>query len=49
LAQALDAISRVIHLPFFKFNGGKKFGLEEIEASLSYAAADGTKAVLAIR
>jgi NADPH2:quinone reductase len=49
LAQALEAISRVIHLPYFKFNAGKKFGLEEIEAALSYAAADGTKAVLAIR
>ncbi|TSJ36513.1 zinc-binding dehydrogenase [Mucilaginibacter corticis] len=48
LAQALEAISQVIHLSFFKFNAGKQFSLEEIEAALSYTAADGSKAVLVI-
>lgn len=46
LAEALDEISRLIHLPFFKFNAGQRFALEDIDAALAYVAADGSKAVL---
>lgn len=49
LAEALNDISKVIHQPFFKFNAGRKFRMEEIEDALSYVSTDGSKAVLTIR
>ncbi len=45
LAEALDEISRLIHLPFFKFKADQLFALEDIDAALAYVAADGSKAV----
>jgi NADPH:quinone reductase-like Zn-dependent oxidoreductase len=46
LAEALDEISRQIHLPFFKFKASQRFSLEEIDEALAYVSSDGSKAVL---
>lgn len=46
LAGALNDISRVIHQPFFKFDAGKRFRLEEIDEALSFVSSNGSKAVL---
>ena len=48
LAEALEAISTVVDLPFFQFKAGKRFGLEEIEAALSYVSPDSSKAMIQI-
>ena len=46
LEHALDEISRLIHLPFFKFNAGQRFTLEDINQALAYVSSDSSKAVL---
>jgi NADPH:quinone reductase-like Zn-dependent oxidoreductase len=48
LAVALEEISKVLHLPHFKFNIGKKFGFNEIDQALSYVGSTAGKAVLTI-
>jgi NADPH2:quinone reductase len=46
LAAALDEISKVIHLPHFRFKTGAKFKLEEVDQALAFAGREGGKAVL---
>ena len=48
LAVALEEISKMLHLPHFKFNIGKKFSFDEIDQALSYVASRAGKAVLTI-
>jgi NADPH:quinone reductase-like Zn-dependent oxidoreductase len=46
LQQALDDISRIIHLPHFETVIGKAFAFNQINEALQYAAQPGIKAVL---
>ena len=46
LAEALEEISKVIHMPHFKFNIGAKFTLEQIGEALAFTGSKGTKAML---
>jgi NADPH2:quinone reductase len=48
LAAALEEISKVIHLPHFKFKIGKKFSFEDIEQAIGYVASTAGKALLTI-
>lgn len=48
LAMALEEISKVLHLPHFRFNIGKKFSFEEIDQAIDYASSTSGKAILTI-
>jgi NADPH2:quinone reductase len=49
LAEALEEISKVIHLPHFKFKIGKRFSFEDIQQALAYVASTDGKALLTIQ
>lgn len=46
LKQALDEISKMIHLPHFKTKPGKKFTFEQFEEALAFPSQDGRKTIL---
>jgi NADPH:quinone reductase len=46
LAQALSEISKMIHMPHFRFKAGKKFSFEQVEKALSFTATKDGKAIL---
>ncbi len=46
LAIALDEISKVIHMPHFRFKIGAKFRLEEIDQALAFSGLNRGKALL---
>jgi NADPH:quinone reductase-like Zn-dependent oxidoreductase len=48
LEQALDEISKMIHMPHFKTKRGEKFTFEQIDEALSFSLGDGSKTILKI-
>src|SRR5450631_593849 len=46
LEKALKEISRIVHMPHFKTQIGKKFRLEEINDALQFVSEKGGRAVL---
>jgi NADPH:quinone reductase-like Zn-dependent oxidoreductase len=46
LAEALDEISEVIHMPHFRFNMGTKFTFDQIDLALAFTDSNGAKALL---
>lgn len=49
LAAALDEITKVIHMPHFKFKIGKKFRFDQIEQALAFTASNAGKALLTFK
>jgi NADPH2:quinone reductase len=46
LAEALDEISKVIHMPHFRFKIGTTFTLDQIDEALAFTGSKGAKAML---
>ncbi|CAM4046062.1 NADPH:quinone reductase [Pedobacter westerhofensis] len=46
LALALEEISKIIHMPHFKFKSGKDFQFEQVNEALAFVSSDGGKATL---
>ena len=48
LEKALQDISAIIHMPYFKTKTGQKFTMEQIDQALSYVSGNGAKPVLSL-